>query len=225
MSGAAEVLDQRMDQFGKRERRRRPPAGQAVAFVPEEVLMEPHLPPAAGPEAVQWRASALAAIHALQAHGYLLLLTAMPGEPGSRSAGFHRGLLQRLAGEADVHPGGILPYVQAEALPGQLRQAAAAQGLDLRRAWFLSWDEALGTASRRVGCRSVRLLEPGRQARRRWPLLRGHVPMKLMDAVAFILRFDGHLAPGQPLDVDAAPPGRDSGARSGGISGAGAVRA
>lgn len=212
MNGPTQALDQRMDQFGKRARRRRPLAGQAVVFVPEEVLMEPHLPPATQPEAVQWRTSALSAVHALQAHGYRLLLNAMPGEPFSRSAGFHRGLLQRLAGEADVHPCGILPFAEADALPAQLRHAAAAQGLDLKRAWFLSWDESLGTASRRVGCRSVRLLEPGRQARRRWPMLRGHVPLKLMDAVAFILRCDGHLAPGQSLETERLPQGRDAGA-------------
>ncbi|MGM9512871.1 hypothetical protein ACS5PK_01295 [Roseateles sp. DB2] len=202
MNDAASAFEQRIDPLGKRSRRSCPASVQATVFMPEAVLVDPNLALAAEPERVQWRASALAALHALEAHGYGVLLNAMPGGPDgpdSRSVGFNRSLLQRLALEADVHPVGILAIADADALPAVLREAAAAHGLDLRRAWFLSWDEALGTASRRVGCRSVRLLEPGRQARRRWPLLRGHVPMKLMDAVVYVLRCDGHLAEGQSL--------------------------
>lgn len=206
MSGVAEVLDQRIDQFGKRSRRRRPAAGPAAVFLPEEALVDPHLPLEAEADALQWRSGALAALHAFQAHGYRLLIQAMPAEltgPARRSARFQQQMLQRLAQEADVEVEGVLASVPVEALPELLRQAAAAQDLDLRRAWFLSWDEALGTASRRSGCRSVRLLEPGRHSRRRWPLLRGHVPMRLKDAVAYVLRCDGHLAAGQSLPAHA----------------------
>lgn len=196
MSGVVEVFDQRIDQFGKRSRRRRPAPGPAVVFLAEEALVTPHPPLDADAETQPWRAGALAALHAFQAHGYRLLIQALPGE---RPARIQQGLLQRLGHEADVEVEGMLPHVEVEDLPALLRQAAASQGLDLRRAWFLSWDEALGAAARRSGCRSVRLLEPGRHARRRWPLLRGHVPMRLMEAVVYVLRCDGHLAAGQSL--------------------------
>ncbi|MEO3714173.1 hypothetical protein [Roseateles flavus] len=189
-----EVFDQRIDQFGKRSRRRRPASGPAVVFLPEEALVTPPLDAEA--ETQPWRAGALAALHAFQAHGYRQLIQALPGE---RPARIQQGLLQRLGHEADVEVEGMLPHVEVEDLPALLRQAAASQGLDLRRAWFLSWDEALGAAARRSGCRSVRLLEPGRHSRRRWPLLRGHVPMRLMEAVVYVLRCDGHLAAGQSL--------------------------
>ena len=206
MSGVAEVSDQRIDQFGRRSRRRHPAAGPAAVFLPEEALVAPHLPLEAQADALQWRAGALAALHACQAHGYRLLIQAMPADlagPTGRPARFHQEMLRRLMQEAEVEVEGVLASVEAEALPELLRQAAASQGLDLRRAWFLSWDEALGTASRRSGCRSVRLLEPGRHSRRRWPLLRGHVPMRLLDAVAYVLRCDGHLAAGQSLPAQA----------------------
>ena len=196
MSGVVEVFDQRIDQFGKRSRRRRLAPGPAVVFLAEEALVTPHPPLDAEAETQPWRAGALAALHAFQAHGYRLLIQALPGE---RPARIQQGLLQRLGHEADVEVEGMLPHVEVEDLPALLRQAAASQGLDLRRAWFLSWDEALGAAARRSGCRSVRLLEPGRHARRRWPLLRGHVPMRLMEAVVYVLRCDGHLAAGQSL--------------------------
>ena len=196
VSGVVEVFDQRIDQFGKRSRRRRLAPGPAVVFLAEEALVTPHPPLDAEAETQPWRAGALAALHAFQAHGYRLLIQALPGE---RPARIQQGLLQRLGHEADVEVEGMLPHVEVEDLPALLRQAAASQGLDLRRAWFLSWDEALGAAARRSGCRSVRLLEPGRHARRRWPLLRGHVPMRLMEAVVYVLRCDGHLAAGQSL--------------------------
>ncbi|MBB2485338.1 hypothetical protein H5407_08875 [Mitsuaria sp. WAJ17] len=204
----AELLDPRIDQFGKRSRRLPGPAPAAV-FLPLEALRAPLMAPDAPAEALRWRTGGLAALQAFQRHGYRVLIHAMPADAvaqASRSARLHlEELRQRLAQEAqfEIQAEGLLAAVEADALPDLLRQAAAAQGLDLQRAWYFSWDESLGTASRRVGCRSVRLLEPGRTTRRRWPLLRGHVPMKLLDAVAYVLRCDGHLAAGQPLPAQA----------------------
>ncbi|MDL5033796.1 hypothetical protein QRD43_17935 [Pelomonas sp. APW6] len=192
----------RTDQYGHRASRRKPLPGRAAVFVPEACVLDWHLPDAADVEAVHWRPRALAALQTLELRGYRVVLVngAEMAEPGAqdpaaqamRSAGANRALLQRLAEEGQVHPAGILAPVTPKELPDVLQHTAQCHRLDLRRGWFLSWEEGLGAASRRAGCRSVRLIEPGRPLRRRWPLLRGHVPMKFVDAAAFILRCDGH---------------------------------
>ncbi len=133
-------------------------------------------------------------------HGYVLMLIGGPASaaawPEGRPAAFDRALLERLAQEASVRAAGILAHARPAELPDRLREAAAAHGLDLRQAWFLSSEDELASASRRVGCRTLRLLEPGRQAHRRWPLLRGQSRMKLIEAATYILRCDGHAMPG-----------------------------
>jgi len=198
MSGTAEVLAQRRDPYGRRSRRRLPPAGQVAVFVPlDALLLSPPSETQPG-GAASWRAGALAAVRALQAHGYRVLVLATPASQAGMPQDLAQSLLHEAALEAELETD-----LEAQALPAQLQKIAAARHLDLRRAWFISSDEALGTASRRTGCRSVRLLEAGRQARRRWPLLRGHVPMRLGEAVAYVLRCDGHLAAGQSLSVQA----------------------
>lgn len=210
---------QRTDQFGHRATRRKPLPGRAAVFVPEACVLDWHLPDAADVEAVQWRPRALAALQALALSGYRVLLVngadmAEPGAPdptapGPRSAGANRALLLRLAKEGQVHAAGILAPMTPQELPDVLQRTAQCHRLDLRRGWFLCWEEGLGAASRRAGCRSVRLIEPGRPLRRRWPLLRGHVPMKFADAAAFILRCDGH--PPVALEGEApATPAADS---------------
>lgn len=185
-------------------------AGGAAVFVAEEGLLQDAYADAADAGAVQWRPQALAALRALQAHGYALLLVGGPAgavtRSGGRSAAFGRALLDRLAQEASVRVMGILAHAPPAVLPERLRDAAAAHGLDLRQAWFLSSDDELAGASRRVGCRTLRLLEPGRQTHRRWPLLRGQSRMKLVEAATYILRCDGHAVPG-PRDPDCGGPG------------------
>lgn len=203
----------RTDQYGHRANRRKPLPGRAAVFVPEACLLDWHLPDAADVEAVHWRPRALAALQALELRGYRVLLVngaemgdAGAPEPASqalRSAGANRALMQRLAEEGQVHPAGILAPMTPQELPEVLQRTAQCHRLDLRRGWFLCWEEGLGAASRRAGCRSVRLIEPGRPVRRRWPLLRGHVPMKFADAAAFILRCDGH--PPAALEDEALP--------------------
>ena len=211
----------RTDQFGHRARRRKPLPGRPAVFVPEACVLDWHQADAADVEAAAWRPHALAAVQALQYHGYRLvlvhgmdaaearlsaegtaevaaprpaLLALPPDRHAEQMSGADRALLMRLSAEAQVQACGILASVTPQALPGVLQRVAERHRLDLKRAWFLCWEEGLGAASRQAGCRSLRLMEPGRPQRRRWPLLRGHVPMKLADAVAFILRCDGHPA-------------------------------
>ena len=191
----------------------RPPAcRRAAVFVGEEGFLQEHLPAPADADALCWRPQALAALYALQAHGYaLLLLSGFAGGrawPPGRSSGFNHALLRRMAHEADVRPAAVLAHAGPGALAPLLQEAAALHDLDLRRAWFLSSEDALGKASRRAGCRTLRLLEPAHQSRRRWPLLRGQARMKLMDAATYILRCDGHL----PSDPPAPARHQDGGA-------------
>lgn len=179
--------------------------------------------PQAGADGPVWQPRAHASLQALRRHGYALLLSDLPAaesSPGAHAAaaavaavaaaegcnGIALGKRQDGAGHDPGSVDGVpfadvLPLVEPQTLPPVLLQMARRHRLDLHSSWFLGWDDALGAASRRVGCRTLRLLEPGRPALRRWPLLRGHVPMTLSDAVLYILRGDGHLRgpdPGRP---------------------------
>lgn len=222
MSGRSDAVAAQDDSVGRpagpldrHVRARRSPAGDAAVFVGEEGLLQDPMPWPADVNKLCWRPQSLAALYALQAHGYTLLLFSgfaggAPWPPG-RSAAFNRALLTRVKEEADVRLAGILAHAGPRELPASLRLAADEHGLDLHRAWFLSCEDDLGNASRRLGCRALRLLEPGRQTHRRWPLLRGQSRMKLMEAASYILRCDGHLVAARTLPAPEAQDAQEPG--------------
>ncbi len=217
---------------GRQGRLGRPRSGEAAVFVAEEGLLHGG-GTALDAHSMHWRPQVLAALRDIHDNGYVLMLVGRQASraawPAGRSVAFDQALLDRLAREASVPVAGMLAHAGPADLPQRLREAAAAHGLDLHLAWFLSCADELGSASRRVGCRTLRLLEPGRQPHRRWPLLRGQSRMKLMEAATYLLRCDGRSSadPGDPASGSRAPhrgphPGPDgprgSGPKARGVS-------
>lgn len=166
-------------------------APRAAVFVAEEGALMDRLPSRPEPESVRWRPNALAALYALQAHGYaLVLLCTSLGERlrcwrAADFARFHQALPVRLEREGELRLTGLWACCGGAALQQLLPAVAQRHGLALERSWLLANEGEAGHAARRVGCRvmgwrpgpaadplsaAVRILRrDGRLPRRRQP--------------------------------------------------------